>query len=47
MAGAGLSPAERDELTKLRRENRGLEQTNEILKLASAFFALELDPRHR
>ncbi|MFC3965654.1 transposase [Nocardia jiangsuensis] len=45
--GAGLSPAERDELTKLRRENRELKQANEILKLASAFSARELDPRHR
>ncbi|WP_280483613.1 transposase [Nocardia farcinica] len=43
----GLSSAERDELSKLRRENRELKQANEILKLASAFFARELDPRHR
>ncbi|WP_063711794.1 transposase [Nocardia sp. BMG111209] len=43
----GLSPAERDELQKLRKENRDLKQANEILKLASAFFARELDPRHR
>jgi transposase len=46
-AGAGLSAAEREELTKLRRENRDLKQANEILNLASAFFARELDPRHR
>ncbi|MFI5780873.1 transposase [Nocardia sp. NPDC051570] len=45
-ATSGLSPAARDELQKLRRENRDLKQTNEILKLASAFFARELDPRH-
>ncbi len=44
---AGLSSVERDELARLRKENRELEQTNEILKLASSFFARELDPRHR
>ncbi|WP_063814725.1 transposase [Nocardia fusca] len=43
----GLSSAERDELARLRKENRELKQTNEILKLASSFFARELDPRHR
>lgn len=42
-----LGAAERAELEALRRENRELKQTNEILKLASAFFARELDPRHR
>ncbi len=41
-----LSSAERDELARLRRQVRDLEQANEILKLASAFFARELDPRH-
>jgi transposase len=46
-ASPGLSSAERDELARLRKENRHLKQTNEILKLASAFFARELDPRHR
>jgi len=44
-AASGLSSAERDELQKLRKENRELKQSNEILKLASAFFARELDPR--
>jgi transposase len=42
-----LSPAEREELARLRKEIRDLKQTNENLKLASAFFARELDPRHR
>ncbi|WP_280419907.1 IS3 family transposase [Nocardia carnea] len=37
-ASPGLSNAERDELARLRKENRDLKQTNEILKLASAFF---------
>lgn len=46
-ASPGLSSVERDELARLRKENRDLKQTNEILKLASAFFARELDPRHR
>jgi transposase len=37
---------EREELDRLRKENRELKQANELLKLASAFFARELDPRH-
>ncbi|WP_067697191.1 hypothetical protein [Nocardia jejuensis] len=41
-----LSTAERDELAKLRKEVRDLKQASEILKLASAFVARELDPRH-
>ncbi|MEU6646736.1 hypothetical protein ABZ863_29915 [Saccharomonospora sp. NPDC046836] len=45
--GPGLSAGERDELRRLRKEVRDLKQANEILKLASAFFARELDPRHR
>ena len=36
---AGLSSDEREELKRLRRENRELARTNEILKAASAFFA--------
>ncbi|MCP2278398.1 transposase [Nocardia amikacinitolerans] len=43
----GLAAAEREELDKLRKEVRDLKQANEILKLASALFARELDPRHR
>ena len=42
-----VASIEREELERLRRENRELKQANEILKLASAFFARELDPRHR
>jgi transposase len=38
-SGSGLDAAERAELERLRRENRELKQSNEILKLASAFFA--------
>jgi transposase len=43
-----LTTAEREELTVLRRENRDLRRSNEILKAASVFFARELDqPRPR
>jgi transposase len=45
-AAGGLAAVERAELDRLRNENRELKQANEILKLASAFFARELDPRH-
>lgn len=37
----GLSTAEREELARLRRENRRLSQDVEILKRATAFFAKE------
>lgn len=39
-----LSTDERDELKRLRGENKELRRANEILKAASAFFAKELDP---
>lgn len=39
-----MQTAEQVELERLRRENRELKQANEIVKLASAFFARELDP---
>jgi len=43
-----LTTAEREELAALRRENRDLKRSNEILKAASVFFARELDqPRPR
>ena len=35
------------EIRRLRRENEELRRTNEILKLASAYFAQELDPVRR
>ena len=38
-----LTTAEREELSALRRENRDLRRSNEILKTASVFFAKELD----
>ena len=36
-----------DEVKRLRKENTELRRANEILKLASAFFAQELDPTRR
>jgi transposase len=37
----GLTTAERDELVRLRRENRQLREEREILKKAAAWFAQE------
>jgi transposase len=43
----GVTSSESAEIRELRRKNRELEQTLEILRAASAFFAREHDPlRH-
>jgi transposase len=43
----GVTSSESAEIRELRRKNRELEQTIEILRAASAFFAREHDPlRH-
>ncbi len=42
-----LSTSEREELVRLRRENAELRRANLILKDASLYFAVELDPTRR
>ena len=44
----GLTTAEREEFKRLQKENRELKKANEILRLASAYFAkAELDRQQR
>ena len=44
----GLNTSEREQLKQLLRENRELKKANEILRLASAYFAkAELDRQHK
>ena len=46
-AAPGVTSSESAEIRELRRRNRELEQTIEILKAATGFFARECDPLHR
>ena len=41
----GLTLAEREELRRLRRENKRLEQERDLLKRTAAFFARETETR--
>jgi transposase len=43
----GLATEERTELTELRKENRDLKRSNDILQAAAIFFGAELDRRHK
>jgi transposase len=42
---SGISTTESAQIRELKRKNRELEQTIEILKAATSFFARECDPR--
>ena len=45
---AGLTTSERERLKELEKENRELKRANEILRLASAYFAkAELDRKQK
>jgi transposase len=44
---SGVTSEAAREIRELRRKNRELEQTIEILKAATSFFAREHDPLHR
>jgi transposase len=46
-AVSGVTSSESAEIRELRRKNRELEQTIEILKAATSFFVRECDPRLR
>jgi transposase len=43
----GLTTAERTELVELRKKNRDLQRSNDILQAAASFFGAELDRRQR
>lgn len=43
----GLTTEERKELAELRKENRDLRRSNDILQSAAIFFGAELDRRHK
>jgi transposase len=41
----GITSSEREELSRLRRENKRLRQERDLLKRAAAFFAAESETR--
>lgn len=41
----GATPQESDELKELKKRNRQLEQENEILRRAAAYFARDINPK--
>jgi transposase len=43
----GLTAEEREELKRLRKENRELQRANDILQAAAVFFEAELDRRQK
>ena len=43
----GVTTGDNEEIRRLRKENKRLRESNEILKAATVFFAGELDPRNR
>jgi transposase len=43
----GLTTEEREELKRLRKENRELQRANDILQAAAVFFGAELDHRQK
>ena len=43
----GMTEVEREELKRLRKENRELQRANDILQAAASFFGAELDRRSK
>ncbi|MGO2515787.1 MAG: transposase [Corynebacterium variabile] len=43
----GVTTGDNEKIQRLRKENKRLRESNEVLKAATVFFAGELDPRNR